>query len=46
VRAGLFGLVVAAALAAAPAFAALHVVATTTDLAALVAALGGDLIGV
>ena len=45
-RAGLFGLVVAAALAAAPAFAALHVVATTTDLAALVAVVGGDLVSV
>jgi ABC-type Zn uptake system ZnuABC Zn-binding protein ZnuA len=50
VRAGLFGLVVAAAqfatLAAAPAFAAVHVVATTTDLAALVAVVGGDLVTV
>jgi len=46
VRAGLFGLVVAAALAAAPAFAAMHVVATTTDLAALVAVVGGDLVTV
>ena len=45
-RAGLFGLVVAAALAAAPAFAAMHVVATTTDLAALVAVVGGDLVTV
>jgi ABC-type Zn uptake system ZnuABC Zn-binding protein ZnuA len=50
VRAGLFGLVVAVAqfatLAAAPAFAAVHVVATTTDLAALVAVVGGDLVTV
>jgi ABC-type Zn uptake system ZnuABC Zn-binding protein ZnuA len=50
VRAGLLGLVVAAAqfaiLAAAPAFAATHVVATTTDLAALVAVVGGDLVTV
>jgi len=45
-RAGLFGLVLAAALAAAPAFATLHVVATTTDLAALVAVVGGDLVTV
>ena len=49
-RAGLFGLVLAAAqfaaLAAAPASAAVHVVATTTDLAALVAVVGGDLVAV
>ncbi len=49
-RAGLLGLVVAAAqfaiLAAAPAFAATRVVATTTDLAALVAVVGGDLVTV
>jgi ABC-type Zn uptake system ZnuABC Zn-binding protein ZnuA len=49
VRAGLFGLVAAAGLgvlAAAPAFAAMPVVATTTDLAALVAVVGGDLVSV
>jgi ABC-type Zn uptake system ZnuABC Zn-binding protein ZnuA len=47
VRAGLFGLVmVATALAAAPALAAMRVVATTTDLAALVAVVGGDLVTV
>jgi len=50
VRAGLFGLVVAAAqlaiFAAAPALAATRVVATTTDLAALVAVVGGDLVSV
>jgi ABC-type Zn uptake system ZnuABC Zn-binding protein ZnuA len=49
VRAGLFGLAVAAqfaVLAAVPAFAATQVVATTTDLAALVAAVGGDLVTV
>jgi ABC-type Zn uptake system ZnuABC Zn-binding protein ZnuA len=51
VRAGLFGLAMAAAaqlaaLAAAPAFGATHVVATTTDLAALVAVVGGDLVTV
>ena len=44
-RAGLLGLVLAAtALAAAPALAALRVVATTTDLAALVVAVGGELV--
>jgi ABC-type Zn uptake system ZnuABC Zn-binding protein ZnuA len=36
----------AATLAAAPAFAAMHVVATTTDLAALVTVVGGDLVTV
>jgi ABC-type Zn uptake system ZnuABC Zn-binding protein ZnuA len=42
-RAGLFGLVLAAAVAAAaPAVAVLRVVATTTDMAALAAAIGGD----
>jgi ABC-type Zn uptake system ZnuABC Zn-binding protein ZnuA len=47
VRAGLFGLVIAAAVvAAASASAAMRVVATTTDLAALVAAVGGDLVTV
>jgi ABC-type Zn uptake system ZnuABC Zn-binding protein ZnuA len=47
VRAGLLGLVMAAAaLAAAPAWCALHVVATTTDLAALAAAVGGELVTV
>jgi ABC-type Zn uptake system ZnuABC Zn-binding protein ZnuA len=45
VRAGLLGLVMAAAaLAAASSFAAIHVVATTTDLAALTAAVGRDLV--
>ncbi len=45
--AGLFGLVIAAALAAAaPLSAATRVVTTTTDLAALVAAVGGDLVTV
>jgi len=43
VRAGLGRLLLAAiALLAAPALAATHVVATTTDLASLVAAVGGD----
>jgi ABC-type Zn uptake system ZnuABC Zn-binding protein ZnuA len=51
VRAGLFGLAMAAAaqlaaVAAAPALAATHVVATTTDLAALVTVVGGDLVTV
>jgi ABC-type Zn uptake system ZnuABC Zn-binding protein ZnuA len=46
-RAGLLGLVMAAALAAAaPLSAATRVVTTTTDLAALVAAIGGDLVTV
>jgi ABC-type Zn uptake system ZnuABC Zn-binding protein ZnuA len=46
-RAGLLGLVMAAALAAAaPLSAATRVVTTTTDLAALVAAVGGDLVTV
>ena len=54
-RAGLLGLAMAAAtllaallaaLAAAPALAAINVVATTTDLAALVAAVGGNLVAV
>ena len=46
-RSGLSGLVIAAAwLAAAPALAATHVVATTTELAALVAVVGGDLVTV
>ena len=45
-RAGFLGLVMAAALAAAPAVAAIHVMATTTDLAALVVAVGGDLVTV
>jgi ABC-type Zn uptake system ZnuABC Zn-binding protein ZnuA len=50
-RAGLLGLAMAgasllAALAAAPAQAATHVVTTTTDLAALVAAVGGNLVTV
>jgi ABC-type Zn uptake system ZnuABC Zn-binding protein ZnuA len=45
VRAGLRCLVIAAAcLAAASASAAIRVVATTTDLAALIAAVGGDLV--
>jgi ABC-type Zn uptake system ZnuABC Zn-binding protein ZnuA len=51
VRAGLLGLVMAAAavattLVVAPALAAVHVVTSTTDLAALVAAVGGNLITV
>jgi ABC-type Zn uptake system ZnuABC Zn-binding protein ZnuA len=51
VRAALLGLVMAVAaqlatFAAAPALAATHVVATTTDLAALVAVVGGDLVTV
>jgi ABC-type Zn uptake system ZnuABC Zn-binding protein ZnuA len=46
-RAGVFGLTLAAAiLAAAPASAAMRVVATTTDLAALAGAVGGDLVEV
>jgi ABC-type Zn uptake system ZnuABC Zn-binding protein ZnuA len=48
-RAALFGLVMAAAAqwaTSAPALAATHVVATTTDLAALVAVVGGDLVTV
>jgi ABC-type Zn uptake system ZnuABC Zn-binding protein ZnuA len=46
-KAGLLGLVMAAALAAAaPLSAATRVVTTTTDLAALVAAVGGDLVTV
>ena len=45
-RAGLFGVVMAAALAAGPVAAAMRVVTTTTDLAALVAAVGGDLVTV
>ena len=46
-RAGILGLIAAAALAAAvPASAALRVVATTTDMAALVAAVGGELVSV
>jgi ABC-type Zn uptake system ZnuABC Zn-binding protein ZnuA len=48
-RAGLFGLVMAVAAqwaTSAPALAATHVVATTTDLAALVAVVGGDLVTV
>jgi ABC-type Zn uptake system ZnuABC Zn-binding protein ZnuA len=45
VRAGLLGLVMAAvALAAAPALAVVRVVATTTDLASLVTAVGGELV--
>jgi ABC-type Zn uptake system ZnuABC Zn-binding protein ZnuA len=47
VRAGFVGLVIAsAALVAAPALAATHVVATTTDLAALVGIVGGNLVSV
>jgi len=51
VRAGLLGLVMGAAaelgtLVAAPALAATNVVATTTDLAALVAVVGGNLVTV
>ena len=43
IRAGLFGLMLAAAVAAAaPAAAELRVVATTTDMAALAAAVSGD----
>lgn len=50
-RAGLLGLLLAAAVLAnaavvGPAPAAMHVVATTTDMAALVAAVGGDLVTV
>ncbi len=50
-RAGLLGLVIGAAaqlaaLVAAPALAAVNVVATTTDLAALVAVVGGNLVTV
>src|SRR4030095_4434057 len=46
-RAGLLGLVMAAtALVAAPALAAIDVVATTTDLAALVTVVGGGLVTV
>ncbi len=47
-RRGLLGLLVATAalLAAAPAWCVLRVVATTTDLAALTAAVGGDLVTV
>jgi ABC-type Zn uptake system ZnuABC Zn-binding protein ZnuA len=48
-RAALLGLVMAAAAqwaTSAPALAATHVVATTTDLAALVAVVGGDLVTV
>jgi len=46
-RAGLLGLVMAAtALVAAPALAAIDVVATTTDLAALVSVVGGSLVTV
>lgn len=46
-RAGLLGLVMAAAaLVAAPALAAIDVVVTTTDLAALVAVVGGNLVTV
>ncbi|HEX5865094.1 MAG TPA: metal ABC transporter substrate-binding protein [Casimicrobiaceae bacterium] len=46
-RAGLCGLVLAAAVAAAaPALAVLRVVATTTDMAALAAAVGGELVTV
>jgi len=49
-RAGILGLLtVAAALAlaaSAPALAAIHVVATTTDIAALATAIGGDLVAV
>lgn len=46
-RAGLIGLIMAAAaLVATPVLGALRVVATTTDLAALVAVVGGDLVTV
>ena len=46
-RAGLLGLIIAAAvLVVTSASGALHVVATTTDLAALVAVVGGDLVTV
>ena len=46
-RAGVLGLVIAAAVvAAAPALAAVRVVATTTDMAALAAAVGGELVTV
>lgn len=46
-RSGIVGLIAAAAmLAAAPAIAALRVVATTSDMAALVAVVGGDLVAV
>ena len=45
-RAGLLGLVAATALVAAPALAAIDVVATTTDLAALVSVVGGSLVTV
>jgi len=46
VRAGIFGLIAAAAMIAAPAVAAVRVVATTSDMAALVAVVGGDLVTV
>jgi ABC-type Zn uptake system ZnuABC Zn-binding protein ZnuA len=46
-RAGLLGLILTAAVSAiAPAAAAIRVVATTTDMAALAAAVGGDLVTV
>jgi ABC-type Zn uptake system ZnuABC Zn-binding protein ZnuA len=45
-RAGLFALAVAAALAATPAQAGLRVIAATPDLAALAAVVGGDLVSV
>jgi ABC-type Zn uptake system ZnuABC Zn-binding protein ZnuA len=46
-RAGLLGLILTAAVSAiAPAAAAIRVVATTTDIAALAAAVGGDLVTV
>jgi len=44
IRLGFFSLVLAVAIAAAgPAAAVLRVVATTTDMAALAAAIGGDI---
>jgi ABC-type Zn uptake system ZnuABC Zn-binding protein ZnuA len=46
VRAGVFGLIAAATMVAAPAVAAVRVVATTSDMAALVAVVGGDLVTV
>jgi len=47
VRAGILGLIAAATmLAAAPTVAALRVVATTSDMAALVAVVGGELVAV
>jgi ABC-type Zn uptake system ZnuABC Zn-binding protein ZnuA len=47
VRAGILGLVMAAAvMAAVPAVAAVRVVATTTDMASLVSAVGGDVVAV